>query len=113
MSVDLCGEWIFNWHPWDLRHPGRVGIQLQKVCATLSGELLPLIDSRSGQAQAKPQTTEATVAGEMLETAQTGNCLVILKRLNQQHITFAGVLSDAHRSISATVANTVRNGGSI
>lgn len=115
MTIDLSGEWIFDGHPWDLPYAGRVRMQLQQVGTTLSGELVQLIDPFSGQAPPNPDATKATVAGELLEDTQSGNCLVILKRLNQHdtfRAVFVGVLSDAHDSISGTFANTVRKGGS-
>ncbi len=115
MTIDLSGEWIFDGHPFDAPYAGQIRLTLKQSGTSISGDLLQLQDPFSGKPPADPEATRAEVAGELIEDTQTGNHLVILKRLNTNEAfraVFIGVLSQAQNSVSGTFINTVRKAGS-
>ncbi len=115
MAIDITGEWIFDGHPFDAPYAGQIRLTLQQSGTSISGELLQLQDPFSGKPPADPEATRAAVEGELIADTQTGNHLVILKRLNTNdafRAVFIGVLSHAQDSVSGTFINTVRKAGS-
>ena len=115
MTIDLSGEWIFDGHPFDAPYAGQIRLTLKQSGTGISGDLLQLQDPFSGKPPADPEATRAEVAGELIEDTQTGNHLVILKRLNTNdafRAVFIGVLSQAQNSVSGTFINTVCKAGS-
>ena len=115
MAIDITGEWIFDGHPFDAPYAGQIRLTLQQSGTSISGELLQLQDPFSGKPPADPEATRAAVEGELIADTQTGNHLVILKRLNTNdafRAVFTGVLSHAQDSVSGTFINTVRKAGS-